>query len=94
MVKINLLLILNVYYIRMHILVGIDYANSTLRNVTIFAGSTSSPFTIDIIDDMIQEDNETFNIAITFFPSCLSLKNGTVQSTVIIIDREGKFVRS
>ena len=58
-------------------------------NVTISAGSRSSSFSIDIINDMIQEDNETFNIAIRLLPSCLSLSLGTSSSTVMIIDDDG-----
>ena len=58
-------------------------------NVTITAGSTSSSFSVDIIDDMIQEDNETLNITIRLLPSCLSLSLGTSSSTVIIIDGYG-----
>ena len=58
-------------------------------NVTISAGSTSSSFSIDIINDMIQEDNETFNIAIRLLSSCLSLSLNTSSSTVMIIDDDG-----
>ena len=58
-------------------------------NVTISAGSTSSSFSIDIINDMIQEDNETFNIVIRLLPSHLSLSVGTSSSTVMIIDDDG-----
>ena len=58
-------------------------------NVTISAGSTSLSFSIDIINDMIQEDNETFNIAIRLLPSILSLSLGTSSSTVMIIDDDG-----
>ena len=58
-------------------------------NVTISAGSTSSSFSIDIINDIIQEDNETFNITIRLLPSCLSLSLGTSSSTVAIIDDDG-----
>ena len=43
-------------------------------------------FDVDIINDMIQEDNETFNIAIGLLPSCLSLSHDTSSSTVTIID--------
>ena len=70
---------------------GVDYAMSTASvfNTTISAGSTSSSFSVDIIDDMIQEDNETFNIAIRLLPSCLSLTLGTSSSTVTIIDNDG-----
>ena len=58
-------------------------------NVTISAGSTSSSFSIDIVNDMIQEKNETFNIVIRLLPSHLSLSLGTSSSTVTIIDDEG-----
>ena len=71
-----------------HYVAGVDYNMSTAL-VTISAGSTSSSFSIDIINDMIQEDNETFNIAIRLLPSCLSLSLGTSSSTVLIIDDEG-----
>ena len=74
-----------------HYIAGVDYAMSTalVFNVTISAGSTSSSFNVDIIDDMIQEDNETFHIAIRLLPSCLSLSLGNSSSTVMIIDDEG-----
>ena len=58
-------------------------------NVTISAGLNSSSFSIDIINDMIQEDNETFNITIRLLPSCLSLSLGNSSSTVMIIDDDG-----
>ena len=58
-------------------------------NVTISAGSTFTSFSIDIINDMIQEDNETFNIAMRLLPCCLSLSLGTSSSTVLIIDDDG-----
>ena len=57
--------------------------------MTISAGSTSSSSSIDIINDMVQEDNETFNIIIRLLPSCLSLSLGTSSSTVTIIDDDG-----
>ena len=74
-----------------HYVAGVDYVMSSalVFNVTISAGSTSSSFSIDIINDMIQEDNETFNIAIRLLPSCLSLSLGTSSSIVMIIDNDG-----
>ena len=59
-------------------------------NVTITAGSISSSFNVDIIDDIIYEDDETFNVTIKLLPSCLSLSLGTSSSTVTIIDNDGK----
>ena len=55
-------------------------STALMFNVTISAGSSSQSFDVDIIDDMIQEDNETFNIAIRLLPSCLSLSLGTSSS--------------
>ena len=74
-----------------HYVAGVDYVMSSalVFNVTISGGSTSSSFSIDIINDMIQEDNETFNIAIRLLPSCLSLSLGTSSSIVMIIDDDG-----
>ena len=73
----------------------VDYAMSTalVFDVTISAGSTLSSFSIDIINDMIQERNETFNIAIILLPNCLSLISlGNSSSTVMIIDDDGMIV--
>ena len=64
-------------------------STALMFNVTISAGSSSQSFDVDIINDMIQEDNEIFNIAIRLLPSCLSLSLGTSSSTVTIIDNDG-----
>ena len=81
-----ILMIITYWYTAM-----VDFARSTtlVFNVTISAGSTSSSFSIDIINDMIHEDSERFNIAIRLLPSCLSLSLGTSSSTVMIIDDDG-----
>ena len=75
---------------------GIDYAATTslVFNTTFSAGLTSLSFSVDIIDDKIQEDNETFYIAIRLLPiaSCLPLKLGISRSTVIIINTEGTYL--
>ena len=66
---------------------GLDYnVINSLFNVTITAGTASSSFDIDIINDVIHEDNETFNIAIRLFPSCLSSSLNISSSTVTIIN--------
>ena len=73
-----------------------DYAISTslVFNATITAGLKSLPFIVDISDDMIQEDNETFYIALRPLPSCLPLKHGILRSTVTIINTEGSYMYS
>ena len=70
---------------------GMDYnVIASVFNVTISAGAISSSFNIDIIDDVIHEDNETFTITIRLFPSCLSLHLDVSSSTVNIVDSDGK----
>ena len=70
---------------------GMDYnVTASVFNVTISAGVISSSFTINIIDDVTHEDNETFNITIRLLPSCLSLSLNISSSTVNIIDNDGK----
>ena len=64
-------------------------STALMFNVTISAGSSSQSFDVDIIDDMMQEGNETFNIAIRLLTSCLSLSLGNSSSTVTIIDNDG-----
>ena len=72
---------------------GIDYnVTASLFNVTITAGETSSSFDIEVIDDVIHEDNETFNIAIRLLPSCLSLSLNISSSTVWITDNDGTYI--
>ena len=72
-----------------------DYdVKASVFNVTISAGTTSSSFNIDIIDDVTHEDNETFNVAIRLLPSCLSLSLGISSSTVMIIDDDGRYIHT
>ena len=60
-------------------------------NVTVAAGETSSSFTISIIDDKTQEDNETLNIAINLLPTTLPLSLCISSSTLTIIDHDGMY---
>ena len=79
----------NIFKACIFYIAGMDYnVTNGVFNVTIPAGRLSSSFSIDIIDDIIQEDNETFNIAIRLVPSCLSLSLGTASSTVTIVDND------
>ena len=68
-----------------------DYVAPTtsIFNVTISAGLRSSLFRINITDDIIQEDNETFNITIKLLSNCVALSLGTSSSVVTIIDNDG-----
>ena len=60
-------------------------------NVTIFAELRSSPFSLNIVNDMIQEEDETFSITIKLLPSCVPLSLGMSSSTATIIDNDGAY---
>ena len=66
---------------------GEDY-NVTQQSLVIPARSTSSSYSIDIINDAIHEDDETFNITITLSPSCLSMSVDRNVTIVTILDDE------
>ena len=72
--------------------VGMDYIVPAIlmSNVIIPTGSRSRPFSISIIDDMTQESNETFNIAIQLLPNCLpQMLDSPSSSMVTIVDDDG-----
>ena len=70
---------------------GMDYnVTASLFNVTISAGATSTLFDIDITDDVIHEDNETFNVAIRLLPSSLSVSLCVSSSIIWITDNDSK----
>ena len=72
-----------------------DYnVTASVFNVTISAGTISSSFNIDIINDETLEDNETFNIAIKLIPTTLQLTLCISSTTVTIIDHDGTYVKS
>ena len=66
---------------------GEDYI-ITQQSLIIPAGSTSSSYSVDIINDVIHEDDETFNVAITLLPSCLSIIVDHNVTIVTILDDE------
>ena len=70
---------------------GMDYnVTASVFNVTISAGATSTSFDIDITDDVIHEDNETFNVAIRLLPSNLSVSLCVSSSIIRITDNDSK----
>ena len=70
---------------------GMDYnVTASLFNVTISAGAISTSFDIDITDDVIHEDNETFNVAIRLLPSSLSVSLCVSSSIIRITDNDSK----
>ena len=60
-----------------------------MYNVAITAGMTSSSFDVDIIDNMIQDVNKTFNISIRLISTCLRVIINSDTTTVTIVDDEG-----
>ena len=73
---------------------GEDYGVGTPSSFTfsIQAGALSSSTTMDIVDDMIVEDDETFDVTITLMTTCLSICVDNNSATVTIVDDEGKCV--
>lgn len=70
---------------------GMDYnVTASVFNVTISAGATSTSFDIDIIDDVIYEDNETFNVTIRLLPSSKSVSPCVSSSIIRITDNDSK----
>ena len=71
--------------------VGLDYQLGipSVFNTTFPAGTTVLFATLNIINDMIQEDNETIYGVIKLFPSCLPLSLGVSSATATIIDDDG-----
>ena len=61
-----------------------------MYNVTITAGMTSSSFDVDIIDNMIQDGNRTFNVSIRLISTCLPVTINSDTTTVTITDDEGR----
>ena len=69
---------------------GEDYNVTQQSLLVIPAGLTSSLYSVDIINDMIHEDDETFDITITLMTTCLSISVDNNSTTVTIINHGGK----
>lgn len=62
-------------------------------SLTIRSGELFGSLSIEVIDDAVQEQNETFVITVQIQPSCLPLViNGNNNSTITIIDNEGSYI--
>ena len=61
-----------------------------MYNVTITAGMTSSSFDVDIINNVIQDGDRLFTIAIGLIPTCLPVTINSDTTTVTITDDEGR----
>ena len=61
--------------------------------LTISSGELYGSLDIDIIDDTVKEQNETFLITVHIQDSCLSLViNGNDTFTITITDNEGIYI--
>ena len=82
----------------LHILTGeLDYNQTTpsTSSLTISSGELFGSFDIEIIDDTVKEQNETFLIAVRIQDSCLPLViDGNDTFTVTIIDNEGTYIHA
>jgi len=68
--------------------IGVSSPLST--SVTIPSGGLFVSYSVDIIDDTVQEENETFSLTVDLQPSCLPVNiNGDQSFTITIIDDEG-----
>ena len=81
-------------YLFYYFTAGIDYDISPPmknNNVTITAGMTSSSFSVDIIDNMLQDGDKMFTITIRPLSTCLTLPVIVDSDTtmVTISDNEG-----
>ena len=69
---------------------GEDY-NVTQQSLHFIpAGLISSLYSVDIINDMIHEDDETFDITITLMTTCLSISVDDNSTTVAILNHGGE----
>ena len=91
---------MHVYSLVIHELVflsieGSDYGQTGVLSpltptVTIPSGQVSVSFSVNIIDDSVQEENETFSLTVDLQSSCLPVTiNGDHSYTITIIDDEG-----
>ena len=68
---------------------GLDYLEEITRSGTISAGSTSGTFSIPIVDDLLNEGNETFTLTLLNVVNAVFANNAeTISKTVTIADNE------
>jgi len=72
---------------------GVDY-NSEPYNVTFLAGMTHASFNVAIINDIVSEDNETFDLIIELssLPSNVTAINPEQATVTIVDDDDGKYI--
>ena len=68
--------------------------NQTLKTVTLNPGDNEVCVNVDIIQDNIQESNETFCVDLTSNDSAIQFQPGTCQVMVTILDESSKSIMS
>ena len=59
-------------------------------NIVLLRGEISVSFDLAIIDDNLQEENETFSMSVTLDSGCLPITiNGDSITIITIVDNEG-----
>lgn len=66
-----------------------DY-NGGLRTINVSAGVMTQPFTILIVNDIIVECNETFNVTIVSVTTCGVAIGSNDRTVVRIVDDDGR----
>lgn len=67
-----------------------DYEARSGVQVTVPAGATSAPFTVQVKGDVVDESNETFSVNLTS-PSGATIADGQATGTIVDDDRNGAF---
>ncbi|PJN96268.1 hypothetical protein CNY89_03590 [Amaricoccus sp. HAR-UPW-R2A-40] len=64
---------------------GADFLSQS-GNLTFAVGQTRAYVTVDLLSDRVRETSETFNLAITSYPSQISIRSGDVSGLATIVD--------
>jgi Ca2+-binding RTX toxin-like protein len=64
---------------------GADFLSQS-GALTFAAGQTRAYVTVDLLSDRVRETSETFNLAITSYPSQISIRSGDVSGLATIVD--------
>ena len=68
---------------------SVDYIEESIRTATISAGNSSGTFTIPVIDDLLNEGNETFTLTLSNLSKAeFAVDDNSISKTVTIQDNE------
>ena len=73
---------------------GVDYIEEVTREVTIFTGGNRGTFSIPIIDDLVNEGDETFTLTLSNLNNAIFANNDvSISKTITIVDNEPPILR-